>query len=776
MALKRNLLVGLSLLAALSIVSCDQSTGATSATGSASASATETTGSSGSSTQPAVPGFTGTANLSGIDYDKKAEILGQIEKHVFTDHTSGIPLFDDGGATLLSTRVQPALGKNYLPNYGFGILREGKITSDMDAEPNVAWKRYYHLAGNSSLADGKLNVWDSNNSTASEMLSYIFSAPYATRLVKDGNGGYKQAYEWYGAYAKTEAPVPENLDATTNTATKWTIKLRTGADGLHYRTASTKSIGDTKLSSFDKKDVSIEDYAFYYKALLTGSNKYQYAGQYFQGSTVIAGASDYYQNTASVAVGSPEAEEAWKNVGIKVVGTDTIEFEFTKPQTEFDVMYNTSSMIPINEDFYKLVTHWDGKAPAEQAATDGSEFNPVLWGESYGDYTPVDTTLGAGPYILSKYDSGTGSDGEIVFDKNTDWFELALENKNGYEIYSIPGVKYSAKKQADTDTMALYNEFTKNHSIDSLGSIPTTVRDQWKGDSPEKYITSGAIIWKLQVNGTNQERWNELYGPDAAFRTNWGYDYDSEYKVKPIMSNSDFLSGVTFAINRKELSENRFTNPDSSFALIGDAYEIDPLKHVAYNTTQAHKDAISAYTSAAGNNYAYSVEAAKQLFSKAIDEEIAAGHYKAGDTIDLTAEFFSAANVDSLGKPIVGYINDAFNAVGEAKGIKLNLVATSPASGDANDVYKDIGTGHYDFAFGGLSGGNFNPFDMVNLYLDSNPYGLTMSTGNVSTNVNNGDIVYDGHSYSLDAIADAVLYGGSEIKDGVLVKSGASQQ
>lgn len=776
MALKRNLLVGLSLLAALSIVSCDQSTGVTSATGSASASATETTGSSGSSTQPAVPGFTGTANLHGISYEDKANILGQVEKHVFADHTSGIPLFDDGGAELLSTRVQPALGKNYLQNYGFGVLREGKITSDMDAEPNAQWKRYYHLAGNSSLTDGKLNIWDSNNSTASTMLSYLFSAPFSTRLVKDGNGGYKQAYEWYGSYSKDNAPTPVNLDPATNTATKWNLKLRTGADGLHYRTASTKSIGDTKISSFDKKDVSIDDYVFWLKAMLTGSNKYQYAGQYFQGSTVIAGAADYYGATASVAIGSAEAEEAWKNVGVKVVGDDTIELEFTRPQNEFDVIYNTSSIVPINEDFYKLVTHWDGKAPSEQPATDGSEFNPVLWGETYGDYTPVDTVLSAGPYILSKYDSGTGSDGEIVFDKNTDWFELALENKNGYEIYSIPGVKYSAKKQADTDTMALYNEFTKNHSIDTLGSIPAAVRDQWKGDSPEKYVTGGATISKLNINGTNQERWNELYGPDATFRANWGYDFESEYKVKPIMSNSDFLSAAIFAINREELADILSTSADHAFGLLGDAYEIDPFNHKLYSESKAHEDAISDYTSAAGNDVAYSVEVAKQLFSKAIDEEVAAGHYKSGDTIDLTAEFFSVASVDSFGKSIVGYINDAFNAVGAAKGIKLNLVATSPASGYANDVYKDIGTGHFDFAFGGISGGYLNPFDMLNLYLDSNPIGLTMSTGNVGTNVNTGDIVYDGHSYSLDAIADALLYGGSEIKDGVLVKSGASQQ
>ena len=197
-------------------------------------------------------------NLSGISASEKASLLGDVEAWALKNHLLGIPLFGDGGWTLLSTRVQPALNE-YLANYGFGISREGKITSEMTAEqePNPEYRSYYHSPWTPSNADGKLNPFDANNSAASSLNANNLMGLYSSRLKKNGEGGYLNEWEWYPALAE-DVPEPVDWDEETNTATTWRIKVRT--TGVKYTTASTATVNGVDLSRFNGQEVSAKDY------------------------------------------------------------------------------------------------------------------------------------------------------------------------------------------------------------------------------------------------------------------------------------------------------------------------------------------------------------------------------------------------------------------------------------------------------------------------------------------------------------------------------------
>ena len=81
-------------------------------------------------------------DLSTISGAERASILGDMEAWGLKNHILGIPLFGDGGWTLMNPRVQGPIGNNYVANYGFGFEREGKIISDLtkDQEANEAYR------------------------------------------------------------------------------------------------------------------------------------------------------------------------------------------------------------------------------------------------------------------------------------------------------------------------------------------------------------------------------------------------------------------------------------------------------------------------------------------------------------------------------------------------------------------------------------------------------------------------------------------------------------
>lgn len=696
-------------------------------------------------------------NLSGISSEEKASLLGDVESWALKNHLLGIPLFGDGGWTLINPRVQPAKSKD-IPNYGFGILREGKITSPMSSanEPTEAYRYYLHLPTSSNNADGKLNPFDAANSFASTLTGYCMSGLYGSRLIEDGNGGYEDNWEFYPVLAAAE-PEPLDWDETTQTATKWKVKVRTTANtpSLHYSTASTKKFNGTDLSSFNGAAVKAEDYVYSYHLLLNGNNHYAYGAQF---APDIVGGNKYMADSADKKIGSTEDNELFaKEVGIKVLDDETIEFDFTSTMTKNEAMMKLETYGPTNKAFYELVTNYSND--------DYSQFN---YGSNtvYGGttYTPADTLLSVGPYTLSKYDVGTGSNNEIIYDRNNDWFEIADEKAKGYDIYSIPGIYYRVKDTYGSDPTASYNDYQEG-KLDEA-SIPVAYKSQWEGDKPGKYVTSNSTITALQINSCDQTRWDEIFGPDG---TNWQlqnqYSYDPKtaeaWTVKPIMSNSDFLDGLYFSINREELAESMMAGASSDW--MGEAYMVDVNTLQVYDETAAHMRAVKDWLP---DQYGYSTAVAQQKFLSAMDALTESGAYQPGTAtnpteIHISIQLMVQRDIDEYGNTVKNYIESNFNTTQMLnKGYKLVVDLPTPPA-NAMDIYGIIASGCFDLIWGGISGGTGDAFGLTGCYTDSWDYGFMMSVG-APTNVDTGEngIIYDGYSYSMTGIFYAVEYGG----------------
>lgn len=757
----KKLILPFALVLSLGVTGCKKAASGSNSSSTAAPSASST------SAPQVVTKAQGVKNLTGISYDDKLDILSQMEAYGNKHHLTGIPLYGSGGYVLLNDRCQLPLAKgadgkgDYVTNYGFGLLREGNISTAMDAanEPNENWRKYYHTAAAS--ARNKMNPMDADDNTLATMTGYISSTFWAQRLKTNATGKYINDYEFYPSYANCAVPtMVDDGDSDTKSSTTWTFKVKTGANSnLKFKTNSTKTVNGVALSSFNNKAVTVEDYIFAMKMLTTQSNGYYYAFQYASDTSSIVGAEDYYNSTKET-IGTEDNEAKWNNVAFTKVDNETIKVKFVYPTDAFGCMYRMDNNLiaPCNKDFYQAV-----------CGTIGSDaFDPSLYGTYSKDQTvtPADSVLSCGPYTLSEYDSVTNN--EIVFDKNPDWLS-SEDPTNVDKYYRIPGVKISINSAMKTDPNANYKDY-KAGKVDISG-IPAASADDESSDSTYKHFEVGDSIWKLQVNNCNQTMWDSLFGVNGSVAQT-----DSEadnYKCKPIMANDDFINGIYACINREALA--KLMNGDVGDCFFADAYEMagmnddGTISHTPYNGTDAHKKVMKDYFP---ETYGYSLEGAKTLFGKAIDAEIAAGHYTAGTAaapteIHIQLAYQEDAQLRDEGAAVKKYLEDAFNAVGIAKGVKL--VADLFAPVNWYDIYYSMClVGQFDLAFASINGGTLDPLNFMNTLRSDNKSTFTLSWG-CDTNTDDGDIVYKNESYSYDAIYDAVEYGDVNIVDGCAV-------
>lgn len=689
--------------------------------------------------------------FAGISSADKASVLGDIESWAKSNYLLGIPLFGDGGWTLLSSRVQsPLANKTYVTGYGFGIVREGKLTSDLTEtqEPNAEYRSYIHYGLNE--AEAEINPYDSNNSGASSLLSLMDGSLYNQRLVKDGEGGYEAEYEWYDSLAIGE-PEPLDFDEETQTATKWKVKVKTGKNSnLKFKTLSTKSISGTSISSFNDKEVTVDDYIWGYRVALNGNNKYSYASQY---AARFAGANDYYANSTDAVVGSEEDDALWEKVGIKKLDDEHIELDMKTAYTATNFKVYSSLDI-CNEEFWKLVTGY---------GTDSYKPTQYGTGNSDGTLTPADTILSCGPYTLKTFATGTGTDNEIVFVRNDEWVDKVAEDNDNYTIYQIPGIVYKINSAygGENGTETKYQAWL-NGNIDEA-NVPTARKNEYTVESPNIYVTANASITSLQVNSCTEARWQEVYGEHG---TNWDnqgdYSYDeskaSQYTIKPVMSNYDFLDGIYFSIDRATLADSLMVGRSSDW--VGEEYLVDIDSGVSYDDTAAHKSAVKDWLP---DTYGYSTSVAQAKFESAMDTLVSEGKYTAGTASNptvITINLQVAANSQKTNwaNTVKNYIETSFNTEAMLnKGFKLE-VNLPDAPAQVLDIYGILASGCYDLCWGGISGGTADTLSLFGCWLDDWCYGLQMSVG-ANPNQDNGTIHYNGYTFSAAGIWYAIEWG-----------------
>ena len=710
------------------------------------------------------------ASLSGEESVKKrTEILGQLEKYAYDNHLTGITLFENGGYVKYSERVTLPT-TNYITGYGFGLLSEGTVDADMASEGNAEYKRYLHSAYTTDPL--MINARNDVGSQVSDLEGYITSSFWGTKM-----NAAKDQYVWYPVLAKDKVtfsntqydftrPVPiyEYEDASgvkheeevapnenpnpLGLYKSWRIYVKTGDNGgVKYRYSGQNWNG----VNFDKRGVALEDYEFAYRFLLTGSHKLKRGPEMANDQTYgIVGAQAY--NTRTEKTTDEEAKEIWNNMknngslGVKT-GTDSvngpyIQLKILNAIDRFTAMYTFSSNLlsPMPEDFIKTIG--EGSL-ADGAQRYGSFNNNEDSGvpEIHQDKV-LDFTLSVGPYMLKEWNKKES----IVFSRNETWVE---ENR-----YLIPGIKLRYI-DISSDSTAIYQAFNLGQ-LDSCG-IPQKFLDEEKG-KPRVYQTKGDSTFKLNVNSCTQERWDELNKEVWKETKKW--------KVKPWMSNDNFLTGLFFSINRKQFAEKRGAQPSIDY--FSNAYLNDPENGKSYNDSQAHKDAVAAYQTYDSNNqptYGYNRDKAVLAFKTAVRELMASGDIVKGTrakptTITIHIKWMYQTDVKEYGEDIASYFEGAFNDDRVSNGT-VKLEVTQDAVTNWQDVYNVyMMKGQFDLGFGAISGNTYNPLNFLEVLKSDNSSGFTLNWGADTSKITTAKpLVYDDKIWSFDALWAAADHG-----------------
>ena len=701
------------------------------------------------------------ASLAGAEaVEKRTEILGQLEKYAMDNHLTGITLFENGGFVKYHERVTLPT-TNYITGYGFGLLSEGTVDADLATEENPAYKRYLHSA---TTSDPKtINAKNDVGSQVSDLEGYITASFWGTKM-----NATKDQYVWYPVLAKDKVtfdgvsqdftrPLPvyngnvvkPNEDPNPLGLYKtWRIYVKTGADGgIQYR-YNGSAWGN---KSFDNTPVTIDDYEFAYRLLLTGSHGLTRGKEMAADQTYgIRGAQAY--NTRTEKADDATAKALWDtmkadgSLGIQT-GNDSngsyIQVTILNAIDRFTAMYTLSSNLlsPMSEDFISTI----GEGNLADGAIRYGTFNnnddvPAAHKDKIMDYT-----LSVGPYMLEAWEKNK----TIVFKKNTNW--------NEPNRYLIPGVKLIVI-DASSDADAIYKQFNAG-MLDSCG-IPNKHIAEEMG-KPRVYKTRGDATFKLNVNSCTQDMWNELFGPQG--KINKGSNWD----VKPWMSNDNFLTGLFYSIDRKTFAENRGANPSINY--FADSYLNDPENGKSYNDSEAHKAAVHSYetkNSKGESTYGYSKDKAILAFSNAVKELKRSGAIEAGSKsnptkITIHIKWMYQTDVAEYGNEIKKYFEDAFNDERVSNGTVV-LEVTQDAVTNWQDVYNEyMMKGQFDLGFGAISGNTYNPLNFLQVLKSDNESGFTLNWGTDTSKVNTKKpLIYDDKIWSFDALWAAADHGG----------------
>ncbi len=296
-------------------------------------------------------------------------------------------------------------------------------------------------------------------------------------------------------------------------------------------------------------------------------------------------------------------------------------------------------------------------------------------------------------------------------------------------------------------------------------SIPSSAwNDYASSDSGTGWVkkhSGNSSTYKMNVNSCTQDRWEELFGVNGSITTTSKENY---WTIKPIMSNSDFLDGVYFSTDRSGIADSMHKNKANTY--FSEAYMSDPVNSVSYNSTKEHEEAIADYTTtdASGNDtYGFDLAQAQTLFARAAKTLTDNGTYHSGDVIKLYTYYQAQSQITQWGDMWAKTIEDAFNKAASSYGITLDIV--NEATTNWYDCYYSKAmVGQFDFVFGSISGNTLDPLNFMEVLKSDNSSGFTLNWG-IDTSKVDDSLVYDGKSWSFDALFNVANSGGL-VKDG----------
>lgn len=378
-----------------------------------------------------------------------------------------------------------------------------------------------------------------------------------------------------------------------------------------------------------------------------------------------------------------------------------------------------SNLIYVNEvycdiDYFMagLTSNWLVYIPYYD---DNKDTTGTLVTTSYG--TAIENSMSYGPYIISSLQE----EKQLVYTKNPYYYAFEEDKKSG--------------RLVGTSNWEVDGEAREVFQADKI------IIDVMTDDAAKQAFLKGQLDnWDLPADEVvNYAMSDQLYKEDETYTMRFflntnlnalqGMDANTGNQNSVVMSNWNFRKGFTLAIDRTDWVKatagykpmygllnnlyfyNIYKDPTSMYRASDEAMQaICDLYEVEYGTGKAYATLKEAYDSITG----YNLTQAREYFTKAFQELVAADLYTEGDPIKIRLGYKKGA-LDSTDTQQVQLIQDYLNAAVEGTGFgKIELEAV----GNIENRYTAVPNGEFAIGYGAWGGAAFYPFTMFRVYCD----------------------------------------------------------
>ena len=459
----------------------------------------------------------------------------------------------------------------------------------------------------------------------------------------------------------------------------------------------------------DGTPINAYTYEYSLKQFLNPKMKNYRASSYYQDSTALANAQDYY-----------EGKTTWDKVGFIVDDEYCWTMILANPTTQFMMEYNLSGNFLLKEDLYEANKKQTGD----------------IIKSSY--CTSVDTSASYGPYILTLYQE----EKEIEFQKNPAWYGWTDGRHEGQ--YQTTGINMQIIDK-HTTILSLFMQ----GKLDEVGLTAEDLKrygnSQFRLESPQSYTI------KLSFNIDRESLKKE----------------DSPGINHSIISYLDFRKGFSLALDRQAFVNTLSPASEPGYGLINNSYIADPQTMIRYRDTPQAKQALCQFyeTQTVEDITGYNLKEAKVHFQKAYDSAVKNGDLKPNDKIVIDLHTYNAD--DSVTK-LVDFMNsvvqDGTSGTSLEGKVSINQVTDE-------DYYNNMQKGNVDLALTAWGGSTMDPYGILWCYCDpeaSNEFGFNPEKELLTIRINDKNLTKTFFNWYMALCNGQYATASSDIKNTIL--------
>lgn len=557
-----------------------------------------------------------------------------------------------------------------------------------DGEKNRVWE--IKLNQNAKWENGDVINADTYIYSMQQILDIKMKNHRATEFTDGITAIYKaKDYMYSGQYA----PVYLNMDESQNTVTDGRAYDANGNLLYYSLDEIVPVLGCTLTENYEAfPDKFKADGVDYYQLLKNNSVKehgyYVVTEEMVNALKIIAGGLGNSELWYVLTFNAVEYNAAWEDVGFYKTDDYTLIYITAAPIEKTDLLGKFSTCFIVHPETYERCKTQKGDLVAS----------------NYG--TSVDTYLSCGPYKLVSLEN----DKQIVFTRNENWYGYSDEDYAG--MYQTTDIR--------CDVIENHESQLEKFLMGEIDDIVLNA-DDMKTYKYSDYLLKmdESMVFSICFN-TNLDELIALEGRAG------------DGKNRRVGAYEEFREAFSYAINRKDFTENGTAGSKPQYGILNSMYYYDinnDANSIYRNTDIAKKVIVDHYgiEYGEGKTYAtlddayksvtgFNVEKARSLFQSVYNQMIADGNYTAGQQIFLTCIASEQQSLNAEKKSQEALLNQYIAEATKGTGFegKIEIKFTNSPT-----MYNDFVNGNTEMILSVKYGADMSPYYQMSKYIDT---------------------------------------------------------